>query len=623
MQMGGIAVAAMLLCVACGDDSSPADAGGDDSATDTALDVADATTDAPLVCPTSSVAGCHESCQEIYDCVVTSSVAPLIEGVISMLGFAGDDFSDCSPCVTSCEEGAVAGADEPVLACLAMRMEMLSCMDSPDPTVITDSVNACCAGDTESFFCRQTCRAVLTNEGTAELFPVCLDVLAGPLPPSCAGTCPDHTGMGLGVVVGPDSDFALRSADVDPAGRIALTGKFNGTVDFGGGELTSPNISKFVAVYEPDGSHAWSQKLSDGYSLLGGQLGNNIMFDTDGNLLLFAELIGTADFGDGERTAMGAQDAVLLSWNPSGTLRWARQTAGPGTEAASEIDVRGTDVWMIGTATDSVDWGGGPLAAAGMEDVVVARFDGDGVHQWSRRYGGSGNDPGFSIAAHPNGDHTLVSMAPSGIDFGLGPHTTVGDMGTDWYIVRIGDDGALRWVEFVGVGMGSFGYRAEADGDAVFAQTFLSSESGTTADFQGTTLTSPNQVMSRLDAAGTATWIHETVLNGTDSYVTFDTEVEADGGLLVGTNHNGTLDFGAGPLTAEGGNVMVTHFDTSQVAQWAFSLGAHLEETVATVDRLASGELVVVGSFQTNLDIGPEELTSDARDIFVLRFEAD
>ena len=46
-------------------------------------------------------------------------------------------------------------------------------------------------------------------------------------------------------------------------------------------------------------------------------------------------------------------------------------------------------------------------------------------------------------------------------------------------------------------------------------------------------------------------------------------------------------------------------------------------ETIATSDRLSTGELVTVGSFTRVLDIGLEVLDVPAKDVFVIRFDAE
>jgi len=50
---------------------------------------------------------------------------------------------------------------------------------------------------------------------------------------------------------------------VDASGEVVVTGSFTGTVNFGGGALSTPNTSAdvFVVKYGGAGEHRWSKQL--------------------------------------------------------------------------------------------------------------------------------------------------------------------------------------------------------------------------------------------------------------------------------------------------------------------------------------------------------------------------
>ncbi len=57
------------------------------------------------------------------------------------------------------------------------------------------------------------------------------------------------------------SDYG-ESVATDASGNVFVTGRFFGTVDFGGGALVSAgNTDIFVAKYSPTGTHLWSQRF--------------------------------------------------------------------------------------------------------------------------------------------------------------------------------------------------------------------------------------------------------------------------------------------------------------------------------------------------------------------------
>jgi len=83
------------------------------------------------------------------------------------------------------------------------------------------------------------------------------------------------------------------------------------------------------------------------------------------------------------------------------------------------------------------DFGGGFLTVAGLNDVFIAKFNADGIHRWSQRFGNAGSEIGIGIAADPTGAVLLTGEFPSVIDFGGGPLTGLG--AADIFVAKFAD----------------------------------------------------------------------------------------------------------------------------------------------------------------------------------------
>jgi len=90
-----------------------------------------------------------------------------------------------------------------------------------------------------------------------------------------------------------------------------------------------------------------------------------------------------------------------------------------------------------------VDFGGGPLAAAGLSDIFIAQYDANGVHQWSRRYGdtegalGWDIDYGWDVAVDDSGNVIATGDFLGTVDFGGGPLVSAGDS-PDIFLAKYG-----------------------------------------------------------------------------------------------------------------------------------------------------------------------------------------
>ena len=108
---------------------------------------------------------------------------------------------------------------------------------------------------------------------------------------------------------GTDIGYAVAR---DANGNVAIAGAFSGTVDFGGGPLTSASghPSVFVAKYSSSGTPVWSRAVSGS----GGSVPAAIAVDGNGDVLVTGSVGGTVDLGGGALTSFGAADIFLAKY---------------------------------------------------------------------------------------------------------------------------------------------------------------------------------------------------------------------------------------------------------------------------------------------------------------------
>jgi hypothetical protein len=173
-----------------------------------------------------------------------------------------------------------------------------------------------------------------------------------------------------------------RGLAVDPAGDLHVAGFFIGTVDFGGGPLSSAGHYVFLAGFDASGQPRFSRSFagaSPGY-------GAPVAADRAGNSWLTGDLKQATDFGGGQL----AGSAYLASFGPSGEHRLSRSFSGAGDGNALAVD-RSGNVYVAGFFRDRIDLGGGPLVSPDARpesgDSYLASFSESGEHRFSGRLG--------------------------------------------------------------------------------------------------------------------------------------------------------------------------------------------------------------------------------------------
>ncbi len=237
---------------------------------------------------------------------------------------------------------------------------------------------------------------------------------------------------------GTSSDYP-QSVALDGSGNVVVTGYFNGSASFGGGTLTSAGSSDvFVSKYNSSGAHQWSQRYGDSAS----QWAYSVAADSSGNILVCGSFYGTLDFGGGSVVNLEGADSFVVKLSPSGAHVWSRSsnTVSPLGDVAYGVAVDGNgNVVMTGTLVSAADFGGGALlntAGTGTYDIYVVKYNANGAHQWSRRYGGGGDDRGVCAKTDASGNVYFGGWFMESVNFGGATHLSPG--GTDSFIVKFG-----------------------------------------------------------------------------------------------------------------------------------------------------------------------------------------
>jgi hypothetical protein len=225
-----------------------------------------------------------------------------------------------------------------------------------------------------------------------------------------------------------------NSVAVDASGNVVVTGYFNNTVNFGGAGLVSAGGDEiFVAKYNSSGTHQWSQRFGS----TGSDQGSAVAVDASGNVVVGGQFNNTVNFGGSNLVSAGFADAFLAKYNSSGTHQWSQRFGDGSGEGALAVatDASG-NVAVTGFFGNTINMGGGTLTTTGLGDGFLAKFNSSGVHQWSRKIGGTSNDDGRGVAMDAGGNIVNTGRFQLGADFGGGGVWSNG--GFDAYIVKYG-----------------------------------------------------------------------------------------------------------------------------------------------------------------------------------------
>jgi hypothetical protein len=345
-----------------------------------------------------------------------------------------------------------------------------------------------------------------------------------------------------------------RATDVafDSAGNVIITGTYQGTIDFGGGTIFTSGLKNvFLAKLDPAGNHIWSYGFGDSTH----QDGGAVAVDDSDNIIVVGSFEGTMDFGGGALTSGGSQDVYLAKFTSAGGHLWSQSFGGPFFHFGQDVAADGSgNVIITGENGGTIDFGGGPLSVTGAGDAFVARFDASGTHQWSYDFGGpsGGSERGLGVAADNSGNVIATGTFDDDVDLGGGLMATAGD--DDVYLVKFDAAGNHLWSDSFG-GPGNETMRGgktvttDASGNVVLTGAFMES-----IDFGGGVLTAntfSDVFIAEIDTAGNHLWSNR--YGGESHQLSEAVAVTTTGDIVVTGRFVNDIDFGGGLLTSAGG----------------------------------------------------------------------
>jgi hypothetical protein len=107
---------------------------------------------------------------------------------------------------------------------------------------------------------------------------------------------------------------------------------------------------------------------------------------------------------------MGYEDVFLLKYDSEGTLSWAKTTGGNDEDMARSVQQTADGGYIVAGWTGSY--------GAGDRDVLVLRYDNSGMLEWARTTGGSSSDDACAVQQTTDGGYvvagTTVTLGPVG-----------------------------------------------------------------------------------------------------------------------------------------------------------------------------------------------------------------
>jgi len=330
------------------------------------------------------------------------------------------------------------------------------------------------------------------------------------------------------------------------------------TESFGAGLL-----DVYLVKTDTVGDTIWTRT----YGGSGDDLGFSVAQTSDGGYIV-AGL--TESFGAGD------YDVYLVKTDSVGDTIWTRTYGGSDDDFSYSVAQTSDGGYIVAGRTESF--------GAGLLDVYLVKTDAEGDTIWTRTYGGSDYDGGYSVAQTFDGGYIVAGYTYS---FGAG--------GCDVYLVKTDAEGDTIWTRTYGGSSwdNAFSVAQTSDGGYIVA--------GRTYSFGAD---EPNVYLIKTDAVGDTIWTHT---YGGSEYDRGESVAQtSDGGYIVAGQ---TYSFGAG-----GSDVYLVKTDALGDTIWTRTYGGSYSDYGYSVAQTSDGGYIVVGVYNYHVYTA---------DVYIIKTNAD
>jgi len=239
-----------------------------------------------------------------------------------------------------------------------------------------------------------------------------------------------------------NSAFRLGGpGDNSPWGRVALTGNSPLVAGYFQGDLSVANQT-LSSEGNGDGFVSRLYSTSD-WAMSFGDSGKQTVLDihSRGTVVAFTgQAEGIFTVGGKPVSAAGGTDILLAASSPAGEVSFAKVYGDGEPQGGRGVFVTPDAIYLTGESMGDFHFDDQAVGSNGDFDMFVSRHDLAGKCLWARSFGGNFADAGHRVLVTASGDVFVVGTFRGEVDFGFGPVTAAG---RDIVLLRLDKSGTL------------------------------------------------------------------------------------------------------------------------------------------------------------------------------------
>ncbi len=237
----------------------------------------------------------------------------------------------------------------------------------------------------------------------------------------------------------------IMSAIVPAAdGGFLLGGASNSSLFGEKSEESRGDWDYWVIKINPDGQRQWDKTLGG----IGRDIMDRMIATSDGGFLLGGFSNSNAS-GEKSENGRGNTDFWAVKINSNGQKQWDRTFGGTNNDIMNHIVSTPDGGYLLGGRSNSNASGDKTENSRGNEDFWIIKVNSNGVKQWDKTFGGTGDDIGTAIVSTPDNAFLIGGGSNSNAS---GEKSENSRGGADYWILKMDANGNKQWDKTIGGG---------------------------------------------------------------------------------------------------------------------------------------------------------------------------
>lgn len=335
----------------------------------------------------------------------------------------------------------------------------------------------------------------------------------------------------------------------------------------------------------------------------------------DGGIIM----AGTTSSIDGDvHGSHGKEDAWIVKLNSAGDTVWTRTLGGTGDDEAAAIGVTTDGGYIVVGSTDSDDGDITDKRSNFNRDVWLLKLDGNGHTTWSKSFGGSAADAGFSVMVTQDGGYLVGGATNSNNGEFAGNHG-----GTDVLVLKVDSLGHQQWAKTYGGSSWDEVHDVIATNEGYVLAGLTYSSDGDVTGYHIPPIIGGDVLVLKIDFNGNKIWAK--AFGGTTDDDATSITAAADGYVVAGyTNSNDgdvTGYHGREPLFTD---MWVLKLNGDGNIGWSKTFGGSFDEAATSITATQDGGVVLAGAASSNDgDVTGEHNRDGYDDVWIVKLDDD